>query len=154
MDQSRVAMINAVLDNRAGIPISAMDVFLSTVGGMRLTDPSCDLAVAIAVASAFTGNPLPATLVVIGEVGLAGDLRRVTGMDRRLSEAARLGFTTALVPAGSGQPPKGLRTLEGASVGTALRMMGELTETKLRVLRPRGGHRSDGDAAWGDNDAL
>lgn len=154
IDQSRVAMINAVLDNRAGLPISAMDVFLSTVGGMRLTDPSCDLAVAIAVASAFTGNPLPATLVVIGEVGLAGDLRRVTGMDRRLAEAARLGFTTALVPAGSGQPPKGLRTLEAATIGKALRMMGELTETKLRVLRPRGGHRSDGDAAWGDNDAL
>lgn len=154
IDQSRVAMINAVLDNRAGLPISAMDVFLSTVGGMRLTDPSSDLAVAIALASAFIGTALPATLVVVGEVGLAGDLRRVTGMDRRLAEASRLGFTTALVPAGSGQPPKGLRTLEAPTIGQALRMMGELTETKLRVLRPRGGHRSDGDAAWEDNDAL
>ncbi len=154
IDQSRVAMINAVLDNRAGLPISAMDVFLSTVGGMRLTDPSCDLAVAMALASAFIGSALPATLVVIGEVGLAGDLRRVTGMDRRLAEAARLGFTTALVPAASGQPPKGLRTLEAATISQALRIVGELADTKLRVLRPRGGHRSDGDAAWGDNDVL
>jgi DNA repair protein RadA/Sms len=147
IDQSRVAMINAVLDNRAGVPIGAMDVFLSTVGGMRLTDPSCDLAVAMALASAFIGSALPATVVVIGEVGLAGDLRRVTGMDRRLAEAARLGFTTALVPAGSGQPPKGLRTLEAATIGQALRMLADLTESKLRVVPPPArGRRSDGDS--------
>ena len=134
IDQSRVAMINAVLENRASVPIGAMDVFLSTVGGMRLTDPSCDLAVAISLASAFIGSALPATLVVIGEVGLAGDLRRVTGMDRRLAEAARLGFTTALVPAGSGTPPKGLRTMEAATIGQALRMMTDLTQSTLRLL--------------------
>ena len=67
---------------------------------MRLTDPSSDLAVAMAMASAYANLPLPTTAVMIGEVGLAGDLRRVTGMDRRLAEAARLGFTTALIPAG------------------------------------------------------
>ena len=106
IDQARVAMIIAVLEKRAMVPIGAMDIYLSTVGGMRLTDPSSDLAVAMAMASAFTTRALPATTVVIGEVGLAGDMRRVTGMDRRLAEAARLGFTTALVPAGCGTAPK------------------------------------------------
>jgi DNA repair protein RadA/Sms len=121
MDQSRVAMITAVLHKRAAVPISMLDIYLSTVGGMRLTDPSSDLAVAVAMASAVVGRPLPSTLVVFGEVGLAGDLRRVTGMDRRLAEAARLGFTTAVVPVGCGPPPAGLRTLECATINDALR---------------------------------
>ncbi len=133
IDQSRVAMINAVLAKRASMPIGALDVFLSTVGGMRLTDPSADLAVAMSIASAFSGRPLPATVVVIGEVGLAGDLRRVTGMDRRLTEAARLGFTTALVPAGCGPAPKGLRTLEAATIGEALRAMLAISEPALEA---------------------
>lgn len=138
IDYSRVAMINAVLEKHAGMPIGAMDVFLSTVGGMRLTDPSSDLAVAMAIASAYIGSSLPATLVVIGEVGLAGDLRRVTGMDRRLAEAARLGFTTALVPAGCGPAPKGIHTLESATIGDALRTMRSVAESRLKVLRPAG----------------
>ena len=127
-------MIIAVLEKRAMVPIGAMDIYLSTVGGMRLTDPSSDLAVAMAMASAFITRPLPATTVVIGEVGLAGDLRRVTGMERRLAEAARLGFTTALVPAGCGPAPTGLRTLEAATIGEALRTMVSLTESRLRVV--------------------
>ncbi len=133
IDQSRVAMINAVLAKRAGMPIGAMDIFLSTVGGMRLTDPSSDLAVAMAIASAFTGRPLPATVVVIGEVGLAGDLRRVTGMDKRLAEAARLGFTTALVPTDCGAAPAGLRTLESATISDALRAMLSVTDTQPKA---------------------
>ena len=121
MDQSRVAMIIAVLHKRAGVPVGVLDSYLSTVGGMRLTDPSSDLAVAAAMASAVTGRPLPGTAVVFGEVGLAGDVRRVTGMQRRLAEAARLGFSTAVVPAGCGPPPTGLRTLESATLNDALR---------------------------------
>lgn len=144
IDHARVAMINAVLEKRANVPIGAMDIYLSTVGGMRLTDPSADLAVAMAMASAFTGRPLPATTVVIGEVGLAGDLRRVTGMDRRLAEAARLGFTTALVPAGCGPAPKGLRTLESATIGDALRAMVTITETRLHAV-PSAVRRDDHD---------
>lgn len=120
MDQSRVAMITAVLHQRAGVPIGMLDIYLSTVGGMRLTDPSSDLAVAAAMASAVTGSPLPATAVVFGEVGLAGDLRRVQGMDRRLAEAARLGFARAVVPAGCGPAPKGLQTMECATILDAL----------------------------------
>ena len=145
IDQARVAMIVAVLEKRAMVPIGAMDIYLSTVGGMRLTDPSSDLAVAMAMASAFTSRPLPATTVVIGEVGLAGDLRRVTGMDRRLAEAARLGFTTALVPADCGPAPKGLRTLESATIGAALRAMMSLTESRLRVVPPPANEDAYGD---------
>jgi DNA repair protein RadA/Sms len=73
------------------------------------------------MASAVVGRPLSPSMVVFGEVGLAGDLRRVTGMDRRLTEAARLGFSVAVVPAGCGRPPQGLRTIECATVNEALR---------------------------------
>jgi DNA repair protein RadA/Sms len=122
LDQSRAAMTAAVLETRAGIAIGQRDIYLSTVGGMRLTDPSSDLAVAIAIASAFADLCLPTSTVVIGEVGLAGDLRRVTGMDRRLAEAVRLGFTTALVPPGA-KVPKGLKTLEVSTIGDALKAL-------------------------------
>lgn len=128
MDASRVSMISAVLHQRASVPIGLLDIYLSTVGGMRLTDPSSDLAIAAAMASAVVGRPLSPTLVVFGEVGLAGDLRRVTGMDRRLAEAARLGFSVAVVPAGCGKPPAGLRTIESATVNEALRTVLALSE--------------------------
>jgi DNA repair protein RadA/Sms len=136
MDQSRVAMITAVLHKRAGVPIGMLDIYLSTVGGMRLTDPSCDLAVAAAMSSAVLGRPLPATLVVFGEVGLAGDLRRVTGMERRLAEAARLGFTTAVVPIGCGTPPEGLRTIESGTVNDALRAILAVTAASTPAPQP------------------
>ncbi|BBZ02474.1 DNA repair protein RadA [Mycolicibacterium chitae] len=123
LDQSRAAMTAAVLENRAGLPLGQRDIYLSTVGGMRLTDPSSDLAVALAIASSFADLCLPASTVVIGEVGLAGDLRRVTGIERRLAEAARLGFTTALIPPGAKTTPPGLRTLEVATVGEALKAL-------------------------------
>ncbi len=84
-------MIAAVLEKHARLAIAVNDIYLSTVGGMRLTEPSADLAVAIALASAYANLPLPTTAVMIGEVGLAGDIRRVNGMARRLSEAARQG---------------------------------------------------------------
>jgi DNA repair protein RadA/Sms len=123
IDQSRAAMTAAVLDSRAGVRVGKHDVYLSTVGGMRLTDPSSDLAVALAMASAYADLCLPASTVVIGEVGLAGDLRRITGLERRLAEAARLGFTSAIVPPGAKTTPHGLRTIEVATITEALRSM-------------------------------
>lgn len=121
IDQSRVSMITAVLHKHARLPVGVLDTYLSTVGGMRLTDPAADLAVAAALASSFTGRPLPPTVVVFGEVGLAGDLRRVAGMGPRLAEAARLGFSLALVPAGCGPGPRGLETREATTINEALR---------------------------------
>jgi DNA repair protein RadA/Sms len=90
---------------------------------VKLTEPAADLAVALALASAASDTPLPKNLVAIGEVGLAGEVRRVTGVQRRLSEAARLGFTHALVPTDPGKIPDGMRVLEVADVGAALSVL-------------------------------
>ena len=115
-----------MLQTRCALPIGGHDLYVSTVGGMRLTDPSSDLAVALAIASAYLDIALPMNAVVIGEVGLVGDLRRVTGMDRRLAEAARLGFTTALVPPGVTSVPAGLRVITVDHIGAALRALREI----------------------------
>ena len=123
IDSARAAMIAAVLEKRTKLRLSQRDIYLSTVGGMKLTDPSSDLAVAMAIASAYIDLPLPATAIAIGEVGLAGDLRRVSGMDRRLAEAARLGFTDAIVPPGVKDVPAGLRLTTADNIGTALRAL-------------------------------
>lgn len=128
IDSSRAAMITAVLEKRAKLPVGANDIYLSTVGGMRLTDPSSDLAVALAIASAYADLPMPTTAIAIGEVGLAGDLRRVNGMDRRLAEAARLGFTAAVVPPGVQSPPAGLRALEADNISAALRVLMDISK--------------------------
>jgi DNA repair protein RadA/Sms len=129
-------MIAAVLEKHARLKIAVNDVYLSTVGGMRLTDPSSDLAVAIALASSYVDLPLPATAVMIGEVGLAGDLRRVSGMERRLTEAARQGFTTALIPPGCDAVPTGLRALEAATIVAALEHVLDIAEHRARPTTP------------------
>jgi DNA repair protein RadA/Sms len=130
LDSARVAMILAVLERRGGVRLGTADVFAATVGGMRVSEPAADLAVALAVASAARDTPLPADLVVLGEVSLSGDVRRITGVGRRLTEAARLGFTAALVPPESGPVPAGIRVTEVGDVGSALRVLG-------RAPRPR-----------------
>ena len=98
LDSSRLAMLLAVLDRRAGLKLTPHDIYASTVGGAVLRGPSSDLAVAVAIASAATNVPVPSNTVVIGEVGLAGELRQVPSCWQRLSEAARLGFTRAVIP--------------------------------------------------------
>jgi DNA repair protein RadA/Sms len=101
LDSARVTMMLAVLQRRATVRIGRSDVFAASVGGARLTEPSVDLAVGLAVASAIADVSVPPDLVAIGEVGLAGEIRRVTGIQRRLAEAERLGFRRAIIPAGS-----------------------------------------------------
>jgi DNA repair protein RadA/Sms len=106
LDPSRVGMVVAVLQRRAGVTIGKRDIYAATVGGVRLTEPSVDLSIALALASATCNLALPAGLIAVGEVGLAGEIRRVTGVQRRLAEAARMGFRRAIVPPGSpGLPP-------------------------------------------------
>jgi DNA repair protein RadA/Sms len=123
LDASRVAMALAVLERRGGIRLGESDVFTATVGGMRIVEPAADLAVALAVASAARDFALPADLVVIGEVGLAGEVRRVSGVRSRLAEAARLGFVRALVPPDAGKIPDGVRAQVVPDLETALRML-------------------------------
>lgn len=123
LDSARVAMVLAVLERRGGVRLGAADVYAATVGGVRLSEPAADLAVALAVAGASADTPLPPTLTAVGEVGLAGEVRRVTGVARRLAEAARLGFTHALVPPGPVDPPPGVRVTEVPDVRTALSVL-------------------------------
>ncbi|OJX65589.1 MAG: DNA repair protein RadA [Micrococcales bacterium 73-13] len=92
LDAGRVAMLLAVLEKRARLPLSSHDVYVSTVGGIRVTEPGADLAIALAVASAARDAPLPADLAAVGEISLAGEVRRASAAARRAAEAARLGF--------------------------------------------------------------
>ncbi|WP_125773304.1 DNA repair protein RadA [Antribacter gilvus] len=123
VDSSRLAMILAVMHRHAGLRLADQDVYVSTIGGARVTEPSADLATALALVSARTGEALPTGTVAIGEVGLSGDLRPVTGLERRLSEAARLGFARAVVPAGAGvRAPAGLQLLEARHIAEAVEL--------------------------------
>jgi len=126
LDGSRVAMILAVLDRRADVPVRQADCYVSTVGGVRLTEPAADLAVALSMASSVADRALPRGTIAMGEVGLAGEIRPVTGVPRRLAEAARLGFARAVVPGGSlggGPTPEGMQVVEVTDIRSAVRLM-------------------------------
>jgi DNA repair protein RadA/Sms len=120
LDASRVAMVLAVLERRGDLSLRNNDVYAATVGGARLTEPAGDLALLVAVASGARDLPVPPGLVAIGEVGLAGEIRRVTGTHRRLAEAERMGFDRALVPPDPGPVPAGIRAVEVGDVRSAL----------------------------------
>jgi DNA repair protein RadA/Sms len=120
LDSARVAMVLAVLEKRGGLKLGDKDVYTATVGGMKITEPAIDLALVLAIASSVEDVALSPRLVSVGEVGLAGEVRRVAGVGRRLAEAVRLGFTHALVPPDSGKLPDGIRVLEVADVASAL----------------------------------
>jgi DNA repair protein RadA/Sms len=96
VDSSRVAMLLAVLERRSNMQLSTFDVYVSTVGGIRVTEPGADLAIALAVASAFKNKALPSTTVAIGEISLAGEIRSTSSAKQRIAEAKRLGFSTVL----------------------------------------------------------
>jgi DNA repair protein RadA/Sms len=96
VDGSRVAMLLAVLERRAALKLSEYDVYVSTVGGIRVTEPGADLAIALAIASAFRDIALPVTLAAVGEISLAGEIRKASSTKQRIAEAQRLGFSTVL----------------------------------------------------------
>ncbi|GAO35533.1 DNA repair protein RadA [Sulfuricella sp. T08] len=98
LEQNRLAMLLAVLHRHAGIACFDQDVFVNAVGGVKITEPAADLAVLLAIVSSLRNKPLPAKLVVFGEVGLAGEVRPVQRGQERLKEAAKLGFTHAVIP--------------------------------------------------------
>lgn len=98
LDPGRVGFLVAVLDRRAGVLVGDSDVYVSVAGGARAAEPAADLAVCLALASSLSGLPVPADMVAVGEVGLGGEVRRVSGMAKRLAEARRLGFSRALTP--------------------------------------------------------
>jgi DNA repair protein RadA/Sms len=125
LDSSRVAMILAVLDKRANVPVRQADCYVSTVGGVKVSEPSSDLAIALAMASSVSERALAQGTVAMGEVGLAGEIRAVTGIPRRLAEAARLGFGKAIVPSGAlgGSPtPAGMEVFEVDDIRQAVNL--------------------------------
>jgi DNA repair protein RadA/Sms len=121
VDGGRLAQVLAVLERHAGLDVGRAEVHVAVAGGVRVQEPAVDLAVALAVASSATGRPLPPDLVACGEVGLGGEVRQVHRTERRLSEAARLGFACALVPRSAPPAPASLRVTRVATIADALR---------------------------------
>jgi DNA repair protein RadA/Sms len=143
LDQGRLSLLLAVLEQRAGLPLAGLDVYVSVTGGVRLTEPGADLAVCLALASTATGRPLPPELVACGEVGLGGELRQVPQTQRRLQEAARLGFTRAIVPVSAPNGVAGIEVLRARSLLEGLALAGLLDDapppTFLHDRQPRRG---------------
>jgi DNA repair protein RadA/Sms len=141
VDSARVAMILAILQQHAGIRLHQYDIFVSSVGGARLTEPSNDLAIALALVSAFRGEALGRQVVAIGELGLSGELRKVRDLGVRLAEAGRMGFRSAAVPAqtresvGHSRVMDGLRVVDVDNVARALDILG-MTEERARSEAP------------------
>jgi DNA repair protein RadA/Sms len=121
-DYNRVCLLLAVLEKRAGLPIGNQDVFVNVAGGGRVLEPAADLAIVVAAASSYMERPIPGDVVVLGEVGLTGEVRGVTGLEPRLRAAAQLGFRAAVVPRSSAAEAKDIPlAVKGvASVGEAL----------------------------------
>ena len=129
-DGGRLSMMLAVLDSRAGLRLSAHDVYLNIAGGLRVQEPAADLAVAAALASAATDTPTDASSVYFGEVGLSGEVRQVAQADARLKEADKLGFASAFLPrqlAQHGRRPAALPRLRLNEVGHLAELVAEFT---------------------------
>ena len=123
IDINRLLLNVAVLTRRVGLKLGEQDVFVNVVGGLRISEPASDLAVAVAIVSSYRDQPVKADTVLIGEIGLSGELRSVGQMNARLREATNLGFKTAIVPRQyrkSEEYPKGLQVLEARSLRQAL----------------------------------
>ena len=101
IDLNRLHMILAVIEKRLQASFGSSDIFVSVAGGIRITEPAADLGLALSIVSNESNRPMPDGLIVIGELGLAGEVRRVSQLERRLQEAARHGLTRALIPAGA-----------------------------------------------------
>ena len=117
LDNGRLQLLVAVLQKRVGLGLAGQDVYANVVGGMRVSEPAADLAVALAIASSFRDRPFDPQAVAIGEIGLAGELRSVSQIERRLNEAQRLGFTRAVIPASSTR--RGTTDVSGIRVSRA-----------------------------------
>lgn len=123
VDFNRLLLLSAVLTRRYGLSLGSQDVFVNVVGGLQVSEPAADLAVATAIASSVRGAPIAGDLVIIGEIGLAGELRSVAQLERRLAEAAGLGFKRALVPSTGGRAKgasPGLQVHPARTLGQAL----------------------------------
>ncbi len=129
LDRDRLAMLLAVLHRHAGVACMDQDVFVNAVGGVRIAEPAADLAVMLAITSSLRGRPLPKGFIAFGEVGLAGEVRPAPRGQERLREAAKLGFSVAIVPKANA-PKKGSRDIEGLTIHAVDRV-----EEALEIVR-------------------
>ena len=129
LDRDRLAMLLAVLHRHAGVACMDQDVFVNAVGGVRISEPAADLAVMLAITSSLRGKPLPRGFIAFGEVGLAGEVRPAPRGQERLREAAKLGFSVAVVPKANA-PKKGGREIEGLTIHAVERI-----EEAMEVVR-------------------
>jgi DNA repair protein RadA/Sms len=123
VDFNRLLLTVAVLTRRMGLKLSDQDVFVNVVGGLRLSEPAADLAMAVAIASSFRDRPVKPEMALIGEIGLSGEIRTVSQLSARLKEAAKMGFKSAIVPRGMRHEPssaEGVRTIQVRSVREAI----------------------------------
>ncbi|PYP15115.1 MAG: DNA repair protein RadA [Gemmatimonadetes bacterium] len=123
LDHRRLAVLLAVLERRGGVPFAALDVFVNVTGGVRLLEPSSDLAVTAALLSSVRDRPLPADALFLGEVGLGGEVRPVAGVERRLAEAARQGFGRVFLSARSRGSAAGLDVVAVDGIGDLARRL-------------------------------
>lgn len=130
VDLARLLLIAAVLTRRAGIRLSNQDIITNVVGGMKVGEPAADLGIALAIASSFRDSQIVPGLVALGEIGLSGELRAVPQMERRITEAARLGFKFCLIPGNSSKPPRGAKGVEILTADTAAEAL------RLGLTRP------------------
>lgn len=123
-DYNRAAMLLAVLEKRGGLKVSACDAYINIIGGLWLEEPAADLGAVVAIASSYLDRPVPGDMVAIGEVGLTGELRTVTQLSQRVSEARRLGFRRCLIPAHGAESlrvPEGMDVIPARNIGEAIR---------------------------------
>jgi DNA repair protein RadA/Sms len=120
LDSGRLSLLLAVLERHTQLPIAANDVYAMAVGGVKVVEPGADLAICVALASSFIGRPVPDKVVVCGEVGLGGEVRQVGRLDRRLAEASRMGFLTAIVPRSAPKVDAPIELLRVPSLAAAL----------------------------------
>ena len=123
IDHNRISLIMAVLEKRVGLLMQNQDAYVKVAGGVRLDEPSIDLAIAVAIASSFRDSPTPAADVIIGEVGLTGEVRRVSRIEQRVQEAKKLGFKRVIIPEknlGGWTVPEGIKVIGVNTVSEAL----------------------------------
>ena len=156
-DMARLNMILAVLEARAGLAFGGHDIYLNVAGGLRIQEPAADLAVAAALVSAFSGDPVPADAVVFGEIGLSGEIRAVAQRDLRLKEAAKLGFMQAWVPRTARQNGKrdggkkdaDKKTPEDSKGALALKDMGHVQDVVSQFSSTAGAFQDAGFRSGG-----
>lgn len=116
VDFNRITLLMAVLEKRVGLSLYNFDAYVNVVGGLKLDEPACDLGLVTAIASSFKNIPISSDTVVIGEVGLTGEVRAVSQVDKRIMEAMRLGFKNCIIPAGNKKTIKQMKDLEGMKI--------------------------------------